>query len=159
MKKLAFVALFALFGLFLVIPGTQADTAWATCTDSQETITIESNGPLSYDATSLDAPAETCVTIVHKNTSQIDHDFDIEAADGDKVLDTPVIAGGAEHSVTVMTPAAGEYTFFCSVSGHRDGGMVGDFNVGGSGAPGFGFFAAFTAFAAALLIAPKLRKD
>ena len=70
------------------------------------------------------APAKVAagkVTFVVKNTGKIAHDLAVQGTAG--AAKTPLIAAGKSASLTV-TLAAGTYTLYCSVPGHRAAGMV-----------------------------------
>jgi plastocyanin len=76
---------------------------------------------LEYDKTSLEAPAGS-ITIEFENPSGLPHNVKLEGSgvDGEG---TDTINSGST-SVTLELEA-GEYTFYCSVDGHRDAGMEG----------------------------------
>jgi plastocyanin len=67
------------------------------------------------------------VTIDFTNEASLAHDVRVEDADGENLGGTSVFAEG-EESATVELES-GEYTFFCSVPGHREGGMEGTLTV------------------------------
>jgi uncharacterized cupredoxin-like copper-binding protein len=80
---------------------------------------------LSFDKKQLSAKAGS-VTITLTNASPLEHNMTI--AEGSKVLGaTPTFTLGA-RTVT-LTLKAGSYTFYCSVPGHRQGGMEGTLSV------------------------------
>jgi plastocyanin len=163
MKKVAFIGLFLLIGMMMMTPkSTVADNLWETgCANPVETITITSDGPLSYDKSRINAPVGACITIIHINQGSAQHDFEIEDSDANVVFDSPVINDGQSFNITVMTPATeGKYTFYCSVPGHREGGMEGDFIIGegGSSISGFGLATAFAAFVSLMIVVPQLRR-
>jgi plastocyanin len=80
---------------------------------------------LAYNTRQLSAHAGK-VTIAFTNGSPLEHDVTI--AQGSKVLGaTPIFTGGT-RTVT-LTLAAGSYTFYCSVPGHRQAGMEGTLSV------------------------------
>jgi plastocyanin len=65
-------------------------------------------------------------TIEFTNGSSLPHDVKIEK-DGEEIGGTKVVTdGNAEATVNLD---AGEYTYFCSVPGHRQAGMEGDLTV------------------------------
>jgi plastocyanin len=82
-------------------------------------------GTLSFNTKQLSAKAGT-VKLAFTNMSPIEHDVTI--ASGGKVLAaTPVFIGGSRTLTTKL--AAGKYTFYCSVPGHRQAGMEGTLSV------------------------------
>jgi uncharacterized cupredoxin-like copper-binding protein len=88
-------------------------------------IPVNEQGGLAYQFAAAEAPAGN-VTVESKNPESIDHNIAVE---GDGVDEKgPVVKGGAVSKVTVdLQP--GEYTFYCSVPGHREGGMEGKLTV------------------------------
>ncbi len=82
-------------------------------------------GSLSYDTTTLTAhPGK--VTIEFTNMAPLQHNVTVESS-GSTVGATPTFSG-ATKSLT-LDLKAGTYTFFCSVPGHRQGGMQGTLTV------------------------------
>lgn len=79
---------------------------------------------LSFDPKELTIPADTDVTIDFQNTGLLDHDFVIEGTD----FGTELIAGGESAQLKVNLPA-GDYTYYCTVTGHRQAGMEGTLHV------------------------------
>lgn len=82
-------------------------------------------GQLRFDKKALQAKAGK-VTIVMTNPVSLPHDVAIEGRGVDKK--GPVVQKGGTSRVTA-TLKAGKYTFYCSVPGHREGGMVGTLTV------------------------------
>jgi plastocyanin len=83
------------------------------------------SGLLAYDTKQLSAKAGT-VTITFTNNSPLEHNLTI--AEGSKVLGaTPTFKGGSK--TLTLTLAAGKYSFYCSVPGHRQAGMEGTLSV------------------------------
>lgn len=80
---------------------------------------------IAFTQKELSIPADTDVTITVTNNGVAQHDFVIEGTD----FATPFLNGG-ENAVLVVNLPAGEYTYFCSVPGHRAAGMVGTLRVG-----------------------------
>jgi len=80
---------------------------------------------IAYDATSLSGKPGK-VTIDFTNPSPLEHDVAIEA-DGKEIAGSELISEG-ETSVSTEL-AAGTYTFFCTVPGHREAGMEGELVV------------------------------
>lgn len=85
-----------------------------------------STGGLSYDVKDLTAKAGE-VTIVYTNKSPVPHNIVIEKPGGGIAGQTPTFSGG-ERTLNLKL-AAGSYTFYCSVPGHRQAGMVGQLVV------------------------------
>ena len=87
-------------------------------------LAADPGGSFSFDKETLEAPAGT-ITIHLTNDASIPHDIAVEGNGVDEVSDT--VTGG-ETSLTVdLEP--GTYTFYCSVPGHREGGMEGTLTV------------------------------
>jgi plastocyanin len=85
--------------------------------------TTEAN-PLAFDPTTLEAPANTTVTVNYLNDSSLPHNIAfLNGADQSAPIlaktDIPNQGGpGQQQSVTFTTPtAAGDYFFFCQVHG------------------------------------------
>ncbi len=80
---------------------------------------------LAYDKASLSSKPGK-VTIDFTNPSALEHDVAIEA-DGNEIAGSELIA---ESETSVSTElAAGTYTFYCTVPGHREAGMEGTLTV------------------------------
>ena len=102
-------------------------------------VAADPGGELAYVQKSLSASAGEN-TFEFDNPSSTEHDFCVEdggetAASGEPILVyhtsnascTDVITG--ETTTLTEDLDAGEYTFYCSVSGHRDAGMEGTLTV------------------------------
>lgn len=86
-------------------------------------------GTIAYDPAEIKVPANSSVTVTFTNNDQnplVSHDWVLEGVDG---AATEVIANGETDNVTFLAPDVGSYKFYCSVPGHRDNGMEGDFIV------------------------------
>jgi plastocyanin len=88
-------------------------------------ISAAADGSLAYDQTSVEAPAGS-VTVNFDNPASLSHDVVIEGPDGD-VGETDLISQSTTS--TTVDLQAGEYTFYCSVPGHREAGMEGTLTV------------------------------
>jgi plastocyanin len=84
-------------------------------------LAADPGGALKFDKTSLEATAGN-VTIDFTNDSSLPHDVKLEGpgVDGEG---TDTITGSSTSATLDLQ--AGEYTFYCSVDGHRAGGMEG----------------------------------
>jgi plastocyanin len=88
-------------------------------------IPADPSGALAYtfaNATAQPGP----VTIKSVNKASIDHDISIEGNGVDE--HGKIVKNGGTSEVKVALKA-GEYTFYCSVPGHREGGMEGKLTV------------------------------
>lgn len=83
------------------------------------------NGQLAYITTKASAPAGK-LQIESKNDASIPHDIAIEGSGVN--AKGPTVQGGKVSKISVdLKP--GTYTFYCSVPGHREGGMEGKLTV------------------------------
>ena len=145
MKKLAVLApaLVALAALGVAACGgdsgsssTAAETTSSTTASSSTTtgggggatvkFEADPSGALAFTQTDVSAPAGND-TIEFDNPSQLGHDVVIEDSNGNEVTRTDVITGTTTTTTADLQP--GNYTFFCSVDGHRDAGMEGTLTV------------------------------
>lgn len=75
---------------------------------------------IAYDQAPTEVRAGT-VSMSLTNEGSIEHNVAFEELGGEKVLDAP---GGQTDSAEVELEP-GEYTFYCSIPGHREAGMEG----------------------------------
>ena len=92
---------------------------------STVSFTAAEDGSLAYEEDSAEAEAGS-VTIELDNPSSTPHDVQIEGPDGD-LGGTETVTGGTTSATVELEP--GDFTFYCSVSGHREAGMEGDLTV------------------------------
>ena len=146
MKKLSALLVLALASFALVACGDDDGTTTTTATDTGGAAAeggekagggeagggaslefeADPNGELAYTTTEASTEAGK-VTIDFKNPQGLSHDVAIEDSGGETVGKTEVIGEG-ETSATVNLKS-GEYTFYCSVPGHREAGMEGTLTV------------------------------
>jgi uncharacterized cupredoxin-like copper-binding protein len=88
-------------------------------------IPADPSGALSYRFADAEAPAGA-LDIRSKNDSSIDHDISLEGNGLDEQGEVVKNGGVSEIKVNLKP---GEYTFYCSVQGHREGGMEGTLTV------------------------------
>lgn len=89
-------------------------------------IEADPSGGLAF--TSDEASAEAGKdTVNFTNSSPVPHDVRIEVSGGQEIGGTEVLAEGSESATVDLKP--GEYTYFCSVPGHRQAGMEGTLTV------------------------------
>lgn len=89
-------------------------------------VTADPDGDLAYEEDSLTAEAGE-VRIDLDNPSTVPHDVSVEDTDGNDVGGTEVITNDSASATLDLEP--GEYTFYCSVPGHREAGMEGPLTV------------------------------
>jgi len=75
---------------------------------------------IAWDKTELSGPADTAFTITITNNGASQHDFTIDELG----IQTKMLNPGESETVTINAPA-GDYTYYCSVPGHRQAGMEG----------------------------------
>jgi plastocyanin len=89
-------------------------------------LSAEPSGQLRFDKDMLRADPGK-LTIVMDNPAPVPHNVAIEGQGVD--VKGPVVSKGGVSRVSA-TVKAGKYTYYCSVAGHREGGMVGTLTVG-----------------------------
>ena len=83
------------------------------------------SGGLAYEFGGAEAkPGE--VTLNSKNDSEVPHNIALEGGGVDEVGE--VVSSGGVSTVSARVKS-GEYTFYCSVPGHREGGMEGPLTI------------------------------
>lgn len=82
---------------------------------------------LGFTPTTIELPAAGRSRIVLQNVGYVPHNLTVDAL-GIQV----VAARGSSSETTIMDPAPGTYEFYCSISGHKEAGMVGTLVVEGS---------------------------
>jgi plastocyanin len=88
-------------------------------------VTSPEDGSLSFEPNALEAPPGP-LTISYDNPSPVAHNINFEG-DGGVLAESEDVTGGAVEVNAQLQP--GEYVFFCSIPGHREGGMEGDLLV------------------------------
>lgn len=86
------------------------------------TITADPDGALAFTEDTASAPAGP-VTVEFDNPASIGHDVVVEDASGNELLRTEIITAETTTAEGELEP--GNYTFYCSVAGHRESGMEG----------------------------------
>ena len=89
-------------------------------------LSAPADGTLAFDPPSLEAQAGK-VEIDFTNPASIEHDVNIEA-DGKDVAASDLVADGESTKVSAKLQP-GDYTYYCSVPGHREAGMEGTLTV------------------------------
>jgi uncharacterized cupredoxin-like copper-binding protein len=83
-------------------------------------------GMLKFEPTSLTAKAGKA-TIELNNSASIEHNLTLASSSGAVLAATPTFTGGSKTLSVTLKP--GVYKFYCSVPGHRQGGMEGTLTV------------------------------
>jgi uncharacterized cupredoxin-like copper-binding protein len=105
--------------------GVKKSNAVAKAAGGKLAIPADPSGALAYQFASAQAPAGK-LEIDSPNKSSTDHDIAIE---GNGVNQKgPIVKNGAVSKITANLKP-GQYTFFCTVPGHRQGGMEGKLTV------------------------------
>ena len=105
--------------------GPQQSDEVAKAENGTLSIPADPSGALAYQFGSAEAPAGQ-LTIDSQNDASIPHNIALEGDGVDEV--GPEVQGGGVSEIEVdLQP--GEYTFYCSVPGHRAGGMEGTLTV------------------------------
>jgi uncharacterized cupredoxin-like copper-binding protein len=93
--------------------------------DGKLAIPADPGGALAYQFGSAEAQAGS-IEIDSQNKSSVDHNIAIEGSGVNE--EGEVVKNGAVSKITADVKP-GDYTFFCSVPGHREGGMEGKLTV------------------------------
>jgi plastocyanin len=105
--------------------GTPAPPSSPAVASTSLTLAANPEGQLSYNTKQLSAKTGK-VTITMTNMAPEEHN--VTVAQGSTVLGaTPTFQGGSKTLTLNLKP--GTYTFYCSVPGHRQGGMEGTLTV------------------------------
>lgn len=138
-KLLALIAVLALAAFGFAACGDDDDgggtATEAATTETADTgggaggtisVTADPDGAFAYTETSLEASAGEN-TVEFDNPASLSHDVVIEDTGGSEIARTDVISGDSTTTTAQLEP--GEYTYYCSVDGHRDAGMEGTLTV------------------------------
>lgn len=137
MKQLLFLPLLA---LLLVLTGCGAGGAETNA--PQEVVVTATD--LAFDTDRIEVTADQPVALTFRNDGALEHDLSImhipveitDTAEEDEaghdmsaMEEMPELhlsaMPGMSNSVTFIPTEPGEYTFFCTVTGHQDAGMTG----------------------------------
>ena len=109
-------------------PAATSTEAPPATTEQGEATVLEipaaADNSLAYDVTEVTAPAGE-ITLRMENPSALPHNI---AVDEPEVVEGEVVQQGGVSEITVTFPP-GTYEYYCSVPGHREGGMVGTLTV------------------------------
>jgi plastocyanin len=102
-----------------------APEAGGTAEAENGTLEIPATGATAFAVGDATAPAGA-LTLRSENQTPVPHNIAVEGSGVDEA--GPVVQEGGVSEVQVDLQA-GEYTFYCSVPGHREGGMEGTLTV------------------------------
>jgi len=105
--------------------GVKKAAGTATAQNGTLSIPADPNGQLAYEDKAATAPAGA-LTIRSPNASTIPHNISLE---GNGVKEEGKVVQNGGVSEIKVDVKAGEYTFYCSVDGHRAAGMAGKLTV------------------------------
>jgi plastocyanin/mono/diheme cytochrome c family protein len=108
---------------------SSATTPAATTPATGNTIDIAASpsGALMFSTKTLTVAKAGKVTIAFTNKAPEGHNFTLATSAGKVLVATPTFMGGTK--TVSVTLAAGTYTYYCSVPGHRQAGMQGTLTV------------------------------
>jgi plastocyanin len=109
-------------GQLAQLGATQAE---GTAEAENGVLEMPATGPTNYEFADATAPPGA-LTIRSPNESPSEHNIALE---GGGVNEEGPVVGEGDVSEIEVDLQAGEYTFFCSVPGHREGGMEGTLTV------------------------------
>jgi plastocyanin len=90
-------------------------------------VTSPEDGSLAFDPDGLEADAPGTITLAYANPSPVPHNIALEDEGGGIVAESDTVTSGEVSVRAQLVP--GEYVYFCSVPGHREGGMEGTLTV------------------------------
>jgi plastocyanin len=94
-----------------------------------ETLSLAADpSQLAFDTTSLSAKTGSLTIDFDNPNSSIPHDVCIESPQGDDLGCSDTVTGDSTSQSFDLSDA-GDYTFYCSVDGHREAGMEGTLTV------------------------------
>ncbi len=128
-KNMRYLLLVSLIGLILVSgcaqSGTQpVPTGQVQPTGDLKEFTIEGS-EFKFSPASITVNKGDEVKITFKNTGSAGHNFVIS----DLGVSTKIIPGGSTETVEFTADRSGTFSFYCSVPGHRAGGMEGHISI------------------------------
>lgn len=116
-KRFAILAL----GLIAMLALTACGTGGG---GSPLAVTIKAED-IKFDTPTITAKVGQAVTVTLNNTGALDHSFIIDELN----VKIENVKPGATGSTTFTPSAAGTYTFYCNVPGHKEAGMTGTLTV------------------------------
>jgi mono/diheme cytochrome c family protein len=100
----------------------------ATARNGRLEIDADPNGQLAYQVSAATA-ASGALEIDSRNASGTPHDIALQEGASGRVLQVGSVVSGGGVSRIAVSLRPGRYTFYCTVPGHREGGMHGTLTV------------------------------
>jgi plastocyanin len=115
--------------------GNQQEPQTSGAATPSETIEVSSpeDGGLIFEPDGLESQPGN-LTIDYDNPSPVPHSIAVATANGNVLGETTPAANG-KQTLDVTNLAPGKYVFYCTVPGHREGGMEGNLTVTGGPTP------------------------
>lgn len=107
-------------------PGSAGESEEANIGTQELAITSPEDGSLAFDPDAL-AAEPGAITLAYANPSPVPHNVALEDEGGQQVVESDTIADDSVSVNAELVP--GEYVFYCTVPGHREGGMEGTLTV------------------------------
>jgi uncharacterized cupredoxin-like copper-binding protein len=119
------VALAAALGLSACSGGGEATAAGDGDGDSSAGGVTVVATEFAFDPADFSLPADTDTDLTLQNDGVVEHDIVVEELDDEEL----VLANAGQSVTETVNLPAGTYTFYCSIPGHRAGGMEGALTV------------------------------
>lgn len=103
-------------------PATETEAAAGGGAAGTIDLSAPADGSFAYNTTEVDTAAGQ-VTVNFDNPAPLSHNVVIEDDAGETLGETELISESTTSTTVDLQP--GTYTFYCSVPGHREGGMEG----------------------------------
>lgn len=103
-------------------PATETEAAAGGGAAGTIDLSAAADGSFAYDTTEVETTAGQ-VTVNFDNPAPLSHNVVIEDDAGETLGETELISESTTSTTVDLQP--GTYTFYCSVPGHREGGMEG----------------------------------
>jgi len=116
---------FYLVAISLIVAVALAACGGGGASQTPLDVTFTTGSELKFQPNTLTAKVGQTVNVTLDNTGALEHSFLVDELS----VDSGVVAGGSKKVVSFAPSAAGTYTFYCNISGHKEGGMTGTLTV------------------------------